>query len=37
MTFRYSGSFVRVDGMTIPLIGSIPITHKVSDLDMSIN
>ena len=36
MTFRYSGGFVWVDGMTIPLIGTIPITHKVSDLDMSI-
>lgn len=36
MTFRYSGKFTWVDGKQVPLIGSIPITHKVSDLDMSI-
>jgi len=36
MTFRYSGGFVWVDGIQVPLFGSIPITHKVSDLDMSI-
>lgn len=36
MTFRYSGKFTWVNGKQVPLIGSIPITHKVSDLDMSI-
>lgn len=36
MTFRYSGKFTWVDGKQVPLIGTIPITHKVSDLDMSI-
>lgn len=34
MTFLYSGKFTWVDGKQVPLIGTIPITHRVSDLDL---
>ena len=33
MTFLYSGKVTWVDGKQVSLIGIIPITHRVSDLD----
>ena len=34
VTFLYSGKFTWVDGKQVPLIGTTPITHSVSDLDL---
>lgn len=35
MTFYYGGKdFIWVDGKQVPLIGSIRIMHRVSDLDL---
>jgi len=32
--FLYSGKVTWVDGKQVSLIGTIPITHRVSDLDL---
>ena len=34
MTSLYSGKVTWVDGKQVSLIGTIPITHRVSDLDL---